>query len=748
MGAYAKMSSLLEIQYILRWDRVFHAPKRIRNPKNPTLDIGFDSEYTNNKLLTYQFSTLKDGKLITKIYYINEPSIKSQDFLDLVIDFIETNNLTIHHNTVYLLSHASTAEIRFIDDYRKVFKLRTYGDRALGWKAKTQDGLEVQVIDTYGYFRRSLEKIGELIGYPKYTLNGLGGKSERYWKENMEKLIKEYPKEFETYAKRDSEICILLFEEIKKKWLPRRVDPHSRHTLPSLAIGYFIAKYYNHERPPQPQEEEKIIHRYRYKGEYRASFAKEKVLASTYDLNIRRHAMLSSFGAINQAYYRGHLTKENFESMVDLDFEALYPNSAIWQSLPNCLTKWEKAPDIKTIIKRNLQGYIHIKFKYPSNHFYTSLPVRATTLLRLHFPLEGETWVTCEETKIASQQGAKIEVLNGRVFEPTENEEEHMLKPFMQEIIKWKKNAKKGTLEYEEAKMLMNTLIGKFLQKTEPYPLDEIQEISLQYDDQELFQRIMRTREKAKFKKHCEAGSTWCPEWFSLILGKARSIMAQIIPHQCVTISTDGGIFTLEGWKEIRKSKWGKYMKIEAQVDELLIVRDRFACGWYQGKPSFEHQHGVHLNNMDEIWQWVKKGIENPKGPPKIYHTLRLVKVKEAIEKGLRPFDERNIEMKWNWVWNDKRYIPLHHKLYSNPFLGGWVKAEPWKNGQEILNFMKMKKLISTKRKLTPKQIEEAKKLKIRGEGIKEIAKVLGVSKMTLYRDPRLESYFDLYEIG
>jgi len=660
MGAYAKMSSLLEIQYILRWDRVFHAPKRIRNPKNPTLDIGFDSEYTNNKLLTYQFSTLKDGKLITKIYYINEPSIKSQDFLDLVLDFIETNNLTIHHNTVYLLSHASTAEIRFIDDYRKVFKLRTYGDRALGWKAKTQDGLEVQVIDTYGYFRRSLEKIGELIGYPKYTLNGLGGKSERYWKENMEKLIKEYPKEFETYAKRDSEICILLFEEIKKKWLPRRVD----------------------------------------------------------------------------------------ESMVDLDFEALYPNSAIWQSLPNCLTKWEKAPDIKTIIKRNLQGYIHIKFKYPSNHFYTSLPVRATTLLRLHFPLEGETWVTCEETKIASQQGAKIEVLNGRVFEPTENEEEHMLKPFMQEIIKWKKNAKKGTLEYEEAKMLMNTLIGKFLQKTEPYPLDEIQEISLQYDDQELFQRIMRTREKAKFKKHCEAGSTWCPEWFSLILGKARSIMAQIIPHQCVTISTDGGIFTLEGWKEIRKSKWGKYMKIEAQVDELLIVRDRFACGWYQGKPSFEHQHGVHLNNMDEIWQWVKKGIENPKGPPKIYHTLRLVKVKEAIEKGLRPFDERNIEMKWNWVWNDKRYIPLHHKLYSNPFLGGWVKAEPWKNGQEILNFMKMKKLISTKRKLTPKQIEEAKKLKIRGEGIKEIAKVLGVSKMTLYRDPRLESYFDLYEIG
>jgi len=700
------MSSLLEIQYILRWDRVFHAPKRIRNPKNPTLDIGFDSEYTNNKLLTYQFSTLKNGKLITKIYYINKPSIISKDFLNLVLDFIETNNLTIHHNTIYLLSHASTAEIRFIDDYRKVFKLRTYGDRALGWKAKTEDGLEVQVIDTYGYFRRSLEKIGELIGYPKFTLNGLEGKSEKYWKENMEKLMKEHPREFEAYAKRDSEICTLLFEQIKKKWLPRKVDPHSRHTLPSLAI-----------------------------------------VSSTYDLNIRRYAMLSAFGAINQAYYRGHLTKDNFGEMVDLDFEALYPNSAIWQPLPNCKTRWGWAPNIKTIIKQNLQGYIHIKFKYPQDHFYTSLPTRITNLLRLHFPLEGETWVTCEEAKVAHQQGAQIQVLNGRVFEPTDNETEHMLKPFMQEIIEWKKNAQKGTLEYEEAKMLMNTLIGKFYQKSEPYPLDEIQEISLQYDDQELFQRIMRTREKAKFKKHCEAGSTWCPEWFSLILGKARSIMAQIIPHQCVTISTDGGIFTLNGWEEIRKSKWGKYMKIEAQVDELLIVRDRFACGWYKGKPTFEHQHGVHLNDMDEIWGWVRKGIENPKEPPKTYHTMRLVKVKEAIEKGLRPFDERNIEMKWNWTWNDKRYIPLSHKLYLNPFLGGWVKAEPWKNDEEILNFMKMKKLLTTKRKLTPQQIEEAKKLKIRGEGVKEIAKVLGVSRKTLYLDPRLESYFDLYEI-
>jgi len=730
--------------------------KIIPNP----LIIGFDTEYVKkgDKQITVsiQFSTngvnavipinqpASDIDLLLRIMLnkntgepVNPEGItESSLFSELLVLFI-LNKIEIPH-TIYLISHFAQAELSNLDslDNFEIFQ----ASRGLFAKFKqehpvTKKPITIHIKDLSGIFATSLEKVGSFIGIPKVLLDGVGHKSEDYWKEHMDELFDKHPKEFSEYAVTDSIICYEAYKKIRELFIEKyEIDILHSNTLPSIA-GYLFKKDYLQESVTKtkqlhtPRKQRKLLKG----GNERFYDVIQKLEIYDGSLDVRLSSLFSYHGARVESFYRGRIEDQK---LTYYDVDSLYPSSAMLQALPCNDTEWVNIQELGC--KRNeelldmilgCEGFVEVDFSFPDNTLYPCLPVSGIRDNILYFPLNGISHCTLSELKLAQSLGAdKLEVKSGFVFIPTDKELNHPLKRYVEDLHKLKNESERGSIEYQLYKLLMNTLIGKFVQRDE-------ERLSLQLlesgkIERDTYNKLVRNTNKTK-----RVGNLWSPEWASLILGKARAIISEFVVKGAYFVSTDSVLLpsdadincsALEELKIV-----GSDLKREFDVDHGVLIRTRlYALNPLEEDSEKQHiaRHAVSCK-QSEFLEIIKEGYTTKEIPNLEYQAKRLTKYRESLRTGRALNSERVYESEVNLKYDGKRKLI---KEVANPFKdNSW--SQPLSSIEVINNQQRKQPKLKPGRKkgeqgITPIQAEIIKLYK-GGKKQNEIVKRLGVTK-------------------
>jgi hypothetical protein len=395
------------------------------------------------------------------------------------------------------------------------------------------------------------------------------------------------------------------------------------------------------------------------------------------------------------------------------------------QPLPNKGTEW--IPITMENMNDDLEGYVCVEFEFPEGTRYPCLPVHGALKDRLYFPLKGISYCTMVEIREALRLGCKIKKIKGYGFKPSDKEINHDLKAFMKEMLEFKTQSPKGSLEHETYKLIANALIGKLAQRRAEDHLDYAQELYATYGV---------PLSKFRFKGREKVGSTWAPEWASLILGKARALMSQFINEGALMTVTDSVLLPnnasleCEALKELRQV--GSDLEAEPYgVESALIVRSKlYALMDAKGEIVKEAHHAVHLSS-EQCKEIFEKALELGYDPDIEGNKEHIIKLNEALMKG-KPLGSSELKpSRIYFRWDYKRIlsqelINMFREYSDTKPIDDVVKFE-----SEAFAVMKHQraKLKRGRPKEYPIELaEQVKALKAQDKSYREIAKALGIS--------------------
>jgi len=703
-----------------KYSHVIH-PLLTRNPvKNPII-VGFDSEWNSEtgRLLSVQFATENSAK----VYYIHELNAKT--LLNYVLKFLKLR--TIGKTRIYLICHFAQADISKISNYLSDFKLRVFNkamsaemifaddqtdyENEIHQKRSFRKGkYYVKILDLYGYFSQSLANIGELAGLPKLEEN----------RAKMHILLKQDRRRYEAYAKRDAEICVRAFYMLRRIFQEKfGVEILFYPTIAGLAAAVFRTHYL--KEPIVPNQIVGEIRKTRNKKNvWKEHVVKETVFAG--DLNVRRLSLLAYWGGRAECYGRGllHAPLEYY------DVESLYPSSTLLQPLPNKDTLWIKFDS--WIEAKELEGFCHVRFEFPKTQNYPCLPVMPFWATKLYFPLKGESHCTLAEVRTAVKLGARITAIDGFGFRPTPNEQNHVLGLFMKHFIQLKKN-EENQLMRETWKLVINSTIGKFCQRTHEYDVSEM----LTYMKKTGMPDLTDYDVYKNLKHSQSVGGCWSPEWAALILGKARSIISELVACGSLLCSTDSGLFhkgtslECDALKELR-SVGSDFVK-EHEGDTAFLVRARLYAIFKNDKIVKDAKHGT-LASKEEFSKIVAENLEAKHDLKQQIHKTHLAGLKDVVRKGSKLNAEEILERTIKWDWDGKRIL----KAPNANLWCEWSNSEPVVELTEFPEKSKQNGSFGRPRVLTKEQEAEIKRLRQTGVTIRKLAEQFHVGLATIQR--------------
>ncbi|MEM2367013.1 MAG: DNA polymerase [Candidatus Bathyarchaeia archaeon] len=727
--------------------------KPIINPLILALDTEFDSLGLISLCFAYQ--SPMDGSIYSRIYYSSKPTITIENLYGLIVDFCRAYDIALQP-TIYLVCHFAQSELQHIPDLWRKLKIKVYQKSMFGeWESEGYEcggqvslgKTKIKIVDSYAHFLCGLDKVAKSIGMEKVSLEGLENKPESYWKTNMRLLLEKHRDVFEHYAKQDSEILIRAFNERRKWFLENfNIDILRLSTLAQTSSQVFTARFLT--EPVEPVKYEWTSFNRQVKGEWKTGWRRTWVYSGSRDK--RYFAMKCYWGGRREAFFRGLIN-----SPVEVwDVKSMYPTMAKLP-LPVKDTEWfylEGQDNLKSIVEGI--GYVHCQFKFPEDTDYPCLSVFDSRFPKLVFPLEGETWATTYEIRLALKMGCKITNPRAWVFYPTSQEKNHPLKAFMEYFYKVKNQNSEGSMPYETAKLMMNALIGKFCQRDPEYSVETYQNVlaSLGYDIGK-FQEVMKSLEnRQKFKNPINVGNCWSPEWSSLILGSSRAVISEIMAtSQAITGHTDsvivfkGAKVECEATRLLRALGSDLEHKTQYDGEALWICRSavysplRKVTGnlWCPIKPT---HHGYPVDSHEDFGKIIQANLEAQSPVVNECFKTHLVTPKEALRQGLKLGSQITKKTQIAWEWDYKRRL-------LNPNVNQWKDyspSKPWRNINETLEALNVAKPRNQKyrslkhkrslHKLTSEQLNEAFKRIEKGEPFRTVAKDYGVSHVALIK--------------
>jgi hypothetical protein len=671
---------------------------------NPII-IGFDSEFQGDILLTIQFAS---GLGNSKMYEIKDRVLSIEKFVECLKDFTR-----MEKGTIYLITYFGFAEARYWADLYRDFKMFMQIGNSLSYYGEL-GSFKCFFKDLYGLYPMALKKVGQAIGMFKESLEGVGGKPESYWKERMSELFEKFPTEYEVYARTDAEIALTAFNNLRDRYRKLNgIEILNLPTMPSIAFQDFKTNYLSEDAAPSMDEFEPRPNRLNAKtGEWEEQSPK-RITVFDGDLNVRRFAGLASWGAINSLFWFGY-KKSNKPFAQYLDVLSLYVAAAILQPLSNARTNWRSVSTLKQI--KTMEGFARIRFKFKDGELHPNLAQKSTTMPDTAiFALEGTTTETFSQIRQAVRFGAKITEIKGYGFKPTKNEIDHDLGKFLRPMLEAKTQAEKGSMEYQNAKLQMVSLIGRFQLKTQKYDLgSKIRHLKRSGLSLSAYVSSGRTKEYRPKEKGGPmiAGKGFCPEWSTLILGRARSIIAGICHiGGCYHISTDGGIFDFEFVPKILQSPEVKALRRvgsdlrpegnkenpEALIDELFISRTRFYALWFNGVMVHSAHQGIHPTGSFE--KILRTNIE-ARSPVIIEAPqMSLSKIRDVLDGKAKLLSEPMLSVGKISHHRDykEKFEPITEESLSNPYaMDQWTKPQ-----QRIEDAYRWKK-VTRNEKLSP----------------------------------------------
>lgn len=431
-------------------------------------------------------------------------------------------------------------------------------------RVKREEGIwDVRLVDLAGYFPKiSLEELARAVGLPRLDVDGL----------HLAALKQTDPARLLAHSTRDAEVILRAMlgfrADVLRAW---GIDVLGSRTLPSIASVIFRLHFVR--SGPAPVKKQQVVRKVKKGASFRDEPRVERVFNG--DPAVRTMACRAYWGAQSEAFRRGF----HVGAFSEYDAVSLYPHAALLQPLPHAGTRWIRLESLAEM--EDHEGFGIFNFVFPENTRYPCLPVHRQGVHRLAFTLQGTSCCTLAEIRLALRWGAKLEMVEAYGFKPGPRERDHDVGRYMRGFLKQKEAAKRGSLEYATAKLFANALLGKLAERMRASGLlDFEREGQLRGFGPGLGAAINASPElRASLKGLPDVGSAFAPEWATLVLGRARALMADITARGALLVSTDAIIcpegldLRCEGLEALASVGGG--MRLEHRADAVFIARAR-----------------------------------------------------------------------------------------------------------------------------------------------------------------------------
>lgn len=528
---------------------------------------------------------------------------------------------------------------------------------------------------------------------------------------------------------------------IDTKW---DIDLLKKKSLAALAAAVFRRHFL--KTGPAPWLRRKVVKKRRTKNGTKDESRREVFFAGNRD--VRLASGRSYWGGLMEAYGRGLIV----QPMVEYDAVSLYPTAALLQPLPNQRTRWVRLTDASDLDE--YEGFVHAQFSFPAGFSYPHLPVAQDGVERLVLPREGETHCTVAELRLAKKFGAATTIISGWGFLPGEKERDHDVGRYMRSFLQQKKSSKKNSVDYVISKLFLNALVGKLAERWSTTSILDLehhaQALGLERGIGVAVSNSPRLRRS--LKQRSDAGSLFAPEWASLILGRARAVMADIAANGALYLSTDAvlmpteadlGCDSLDDLKEV-----GGGLRADYECDAAIIFRSRLYA--LLKKPtSVKVTDTVWAQN--ETWAVVKVARHGSKETKHEFAETILASIKAG--KDTAPLRQRHRrltaeaaartgqlidtlvveEHRTKFNWDFKRKLTDRD---AKPFTG-WTPTEPYTSisamqGAERQHQIHAGQARRRIRRHTEAQLRQVDVLLHQGVSVREVARQTGVAKSTV----------------
>jgi hypothetical protein len=706
-------------------ERVPEELQQLSKPYEKPLILAIDTESDSQTRHLLSIQICKDG-CKPEIYFAG-PLVRKISLKQLwgyLQRYCKKNKIPLPKSddkTIFLLSHFNWAELRHITEFTKkpatqkaakkrtkpYFDVEMVGDL---FHATTDiASYKLRFVDTNAFFHESLEKASANLTPRKIKLAGYAGKTEKYWKTHMAKLLAQHRRKFKDYALRD----VVVLAKLWSKWRDFFITTNSWNLdllqcrSLSQAAAKLFRKYYLKTSLVPYVASSTMVPRGRKYGQ-RSYTARQK--RSVLDPRLRTFSLRCYHGGRGEGISHGY-----YKNRVKLmDVKSMYPSVTLTQPLPTAQTQWThylnpafsnaplvveygapttRPPDLKPSELAEVEGFVHTQFKYPDNCMYPALPVetaigvyspeRKTEAEKvLIWPLIGESYCTIEELRTAQRLEPKLHVtiIEAWFFYPKKPETlGHPIRAFIEMTLTKRKTAK-TPLEKKIWKDIGNSFLGKLIERIGDDDINELATAS--------FSGTLDAYDESRKPKM--AGALWMPECDSLLLGAARAVISRYMALGSLQTLTDSCVFP----EKVRVPK--RYVprlrdansEIERQKDHdpgygLLNIRK--ACFAFLRRnlaPVGRVRKGNMSLDDDLIANIIQGNLKAGASLTQVAPSHHLVSLKEYYRDRKLPFGfESNKQVKLNWMYDMKR---CPDRWPINVWCD-YVLTRPWKSENHFL---------------------------------------------------------------
>lgn len=532
------------------------------------VSVKWDEEHRVPLLL--QLVTLADEHVHAQAYELPEGQLMGEQLIDCIRELLWRADAMPPARRgirqVHVVAHEASSLLALFPSAVKEARVEQVGKahHARLERVKREEGTwDVRLVDLAGYFPKTpLEEIARTVGRPRLETDG----------PHLTELKRTDLARLVAHATQDAEVALRAMRDFRQGVLAEwNIDVLGNRTLPAVASAIFRLHFVRNG--PAPVVKREVVRKVKKGTGYRDEPRVELVFNG--DPNVRRMACRAYWGAQSEAFRRGF----HVGAFAEYDAVSLYPYAAMLQPLPHAGTRWVRLESLAQVEEH--EGFGTFTFVFPRGTRYPCLPVHRNGVRRLVFPLQGTSSCTLAEVRLALRRGAKVKVVEAYGFKPGPRERDHDVSRYMRHFLEKKAAAKRGTLEYATAKLFANALLGKLAEKMHGSGLLDIErEAQLHGFRPGLGAAIHGSPLlRASLKGPPDVGSAFAPEWATLVLGRARALMADITARGALLVSTDAIIcpeeldLRCEGLDALESV--GSGMRLEHRADAVFIARAR-----------------------------------------------------------------------------------------------------------------------------------------------------------------------------
>lgn len=586
--------------------------------------LGFDTEYVSknpdgepNELLCFQLGNGEKRSLTV---------VKKRERLTPLKVYHQACRLLGNNPPeIMLITFFSLAELQHLPVVSKGFNVRTYARGSLDVSFKARYAT-IHIFDLARWFDgKSLANAAKALGLEKGKFD-----TRKVTRACLRDPV------FKKYAKHDAFLVWEIMRLLRQRFLrDTGIDPLVSKTPASASAG---------------------------------AFRKLHVTRKLYcDNNRARYlALKGTWGGRAEVFARGRLKGQ----WTEYDFTSAYPTSALKLGVFPVQKSWQKVNTVGRL-PQYVGGFAQVRFKFNRKERYPCLPV--FTGHESIYPLEGETFCTFEEIKVALKFGAECTLIEAFGYRDGT--------PILADYLRWtmKERAKAKGAARVMFKLLGNAVVGKLAQRLSKVPVSEFMRLAEKYNClvDELFELRAEELEALGAKTHVSVGPIFMPEWNGLITGYTRAALAEVVrSSEAVYCHTDS-VWT-------KKKPKTRKLPFDAKTHgKVTIVRTRFAGMGEKFTAKLVKTGKAHVAHHS-VWNLIAgcQMLSKFDGQDFIrkYPIRRPLKLREAMKSGRTPGVWVQEWRCANTVWDNKRCL-----LDDGSTL-------PWRNVAEFLEVQKAAK--------------------------------------------------------